>query len=218
MKVIEIFDSIDGEGNRAGQLATFIRLAGCNLRCPYCDTKYSWGDSGEEMSVEQILSRVEYRNVTVTGGEPLIHEDIHKLLASLVKSRHNVNVETNGSVDIQLIRQLAGSTPDLYFTVDYKCPSSGQEHFMRPDNFSTKNLTTFDVVKFVVGDVYDLEVAREITQNNLRCFTGDIYISPVFGSIEPSEIVEFMKEYKMEHWNIQVQLHKVIWDPEERGV
>lgn len=223
MKILEIFNSIDGEGNRAGQLATFIRLAGCNLRCPYCDTKYSWTDQGEaeELSVSQVIERVNstgYRNVTVTGGEPLIHSGIQRLLSDLLLTGHNINVETNGSIDVKLVRALTETTPNLYFTIDYKCPSSGQEREMFQDNFLAKNLTDSDVIKFVVGDVIDLEVARMITNKGLKDFKGAIYVSPVFEAIEPAQIVEFMKRYKMERWRMQIQMHKVIWDPNERGV
>lgn len=222
MRVLEIFNSIDGEGNRAGELATFIRLAGCNLKCPYCDTKYSWsGDAGEEMTDLQVVERVRAygcRNVTVTGGEPLIHRGIKLLLRELVQAGFNVNVETNGSIPIEPVRDFVRPTvATLYFTVDYKCPSSGQEEAMHPNNFG-RYLWASDVVKFVVGDENDLDTARMVTMSQLRHFRGDIYISPVFGSIEPAQIVDYMKKFRMQRWRLQLQMHKYIWDPEKRGV
>lgn len=214
MKVIEIFNSIDGEGVRAGELATFIRLAGCNLRCPYCDTKYSWSnDKVTEMTSQEILSFIErsgYTNVTLTGGEPLIHPGVKTLLDALSRAGYNVNVETNGSINIEGFRR-----PGVFFTVDYKCPSSSMEDKMCFEMF--RELQEDDVLKFVVGSQEDLQTARKITQllDDHSCL---IYVSPVFGQIEPAEIVEFMKKYKLEDWRIQLQLHKFIWDPNERGV
>lgn len=214
MKVIEIFNSIDGEGKRAGELTTFIRLAGCNLQCPYCDTKYSWSDKdATEMSVLEIaefVSRNGYTNVTITGGEPLIHPDIKVLLRALSMKGCDVNVETNGSIDIDRFR-----CPHVFFTVDYKCPSSGMEDKMCFSMFN--KLRGEDVLKFVVGSRDDLQTARRVTQllDDHSCL---IYISPVFGQIEPAEIVQFMQEHRMEDWRIQLQLHKFIWDPNKRGV
>ena len=214
MKVIEIFNSIDGEGKRAGELTTFVRLAGCNLQCPYCDTKYSWSDKDATemtpMEVVQFISRSGYTNVTITGGEPLIHSEIRVLLNMLSRTGFYVNVETNGSVDVAEFRR-----PGVFFTVDYKCPSSGMEDKMCFSMFN--ELQEEDVLKFVVGSQEDLQTAKRVTKllGNHAC---SIYVSPVFGQIEPVEIVEFMKKYEIEDWRIQLQLHKFIWDPNERGV
>lgn len=219
MQVIEIFDSINGEGDRSGQLATFIRLNGCNLRCPYCDTKYSWGQEFTEMSVEDIMARVKefgWKNVTVTGGEPLIHEYIWDLLDALCREGFVVNVETNGSVSITS-RNLVRYNNNLYFTIDYKCPSSGQESYMDLRNFSSAAQME-DTIKFVVGSVEDLWAAKRVTDTYLEHFRGKIYVSPIFEQIEPSQIVDFMKQQKMMRWTFQLQIHKFIWDPEMRGV
>lgn len=213
MKVIEIFNSIEGEGKRAGELSTFIRLAGCNLRCPYCDTKYSWDASeATEMSVEDIIEKVDEfncGNVTITGGEPLIHSDIRKLLGDLAYAGYSVNVETNGSIDISNFRGYS-----IFFTVDYKGPSSGQEAHMCLPMF--KKLKAGDVLKFVVGTQEDLDRARLITEL-LRpdCL---VYVSTVFGELQPAEVVEYMQQYKLNSWRLQLQMHKYIWDPDKRGV
>lgn len=204
--VNEIFQSIDGEGKRAGELASFIRLSGCNLRCSYCDTQYAFSQ-GTKMSTDDIVKKIRYKNVTITGGEPLL-QNIHELLKKL--SGKNVNIETNGSIDIEpyFIH------PNTWFTVDYKTNSSGMNDDMWLDNF--KKMRPQDVVKFVVGNIDDLYQAKDIC-NEYR-FICPIYISPVFGEIEPKRIVEFMKDEKMENWKIQLQVHKFIWNPATRGV
>lgn len=207
MKVNEIFFSVEGEGKRAGQLAAFIRLSGCNLRCSYCDTRYAFYD-GREMTAAEIADAVKnFRNVTLTGGEPLL-QDCHELL-HLLRS-HDVNIETNGS--IALAEYL--NYPNVFFTMDFKCQSSGATTEMNHDNL--KLLREEDVLKFVVGNERDLEQAREIC----AAFKpkASVYISPVFGEIEPLQIVDFMKRRHAEDWRLQVQLHKIIWSPDERGV
>lgn len=207
MKVNEIFYSVDGEGKRSGQLAAFIRLTGCNLRCFYCDTKYAF-DDGREMTANEIADAVkDYRNVTLTGGEPLL-QDCHELLSLL--RNHDVNIETNGSIALDDYLKYVG----VFFTMDFKCYSSRMVDAMKYSNL--KNLREKDVLKFVVGGKADLELAREI------CFEfkpkSAVYISPVYGKIELSFIVDFMKQYHLEDWRLQVQLHKIIWRPDERGV
>lgn len=207
LSVNEIFFSIEGEGKRAGCLAAFIRLSGCNLRCSYCDTAYAYGE-GTRMDVRGIAGMVGgYGNVTITGGEPLC-QDIHGLLARL--GAHDVNIETNGSVDIAPYREY----PRVFFTLDYKCPSSGMGASMLEKNF--RALRPRDVLKFVVGDIGDLRAAREACERyGPPC---PVYISPVFGKIEPKAIVEYMKKERRFQWRLQLQLHKYIWAPEQRGV
>lgn len=213
MRVVEIFNSIEGEGKRAGLPATFIRLFGCNLRCGYCDSMYAVeGNDGEEMSVSDILEKVSEigcPNITLTGGEPLIHKDVRELIHALCERKYWVNVETNGSVLVPY-RSLGS---DLFYTVDYKTPSSGMEHKMNEEVF--KSLGTLDVIKFVVGTEEDLTKALEIGQQYPQPY---IYLSPVFGSIEPKRLVEFVLENKLWNWRVQLQLHKMIWDPNMKGV
>ena len=205
--VNEIFFSIDGEGKRAGSLAAFIRLAGCNLRCSYCDTAYAF-DEGKSMRIEAIAEAVKgWKNVTVTGGEPLC-QDIHVLLQRL--REHEVNIETNGSVDVTPYH----AYPWVFFTLDYKCPSSGMESSMLEKNFQT--LRPQDVLKFVVGDMEDLRTAQRVCEKYEPCCL--VYLSPVFGKVEAKEIVEYMKGARYKNWRLQLQLHKYIWPPDARGV
>ena len=211
MKVVEIFKSIDGEGIRVGYPVTFIRLAGCNLRCNYCDTKYSYeNEKFTEMTPQEIYNRVYKlggRRITLTGGEPLIHKDVKVLVDLLIDKGYEVNIETNGSVDITLFLD-----KHTIITMDYKCAGSGMEDKMLLDNIS--KLRKLDVLKFVVSDDNDLDTVQRIYQNT----KATVYISPVFGRIEPKQIVEYMLEHNMENCRVQVQLHKIIWNPEERGV
>ena len=212
MKVVEIFKSIDGEGIRAGLPVTFIRLGGCNLHCSYCDTKYAWDGNYEftDMTPEEITDKV-YRmgcpRITITGGEPLIHKDIHILINLLLYCGFWVNIETNGSVDVEPYLQ-----NNVIVTMDYKCPSSNMDKSMNLGNLSL--LRKRDVLKFVVGSKEDLDCCRDL----IKYTVANVFISPVFGKIEPKEIVEYMLEHDMMDCRVQLQLHKYIWNPQERGV
>lgn len=216
--VAEKFVSINGEGKRAGELAVFIRFRGCNLNCSYCDTTWANSDDcpAEMMSAEDILNYVDGEgivNVTLTGGEPLLQEDIDVLVGMLVKNGHNVEIETNGSVSIENLSQ-SEYRPD--FTLDYKLPSSGMESLMLTENYAF--LTKRDVVKFVAGSLTDLKKTAEIIEKFSLTEKCLVYISPVFGKINPDGIVEFMKLKHLNKVRMQLQLHKFIWNPDERGV
>ena len=225
MKVVEIFTSIDGEGVRAGELTTFIRLYGCNLHCSYCDTRYACEQTEEnlpynEMAIEDIVEQCKKectRNITLTGGEPLIHKDTKYLLRALSDEGFDVNVETNGSVDIKNFM-----FSNVWFTVDYKCNTSGMSNKMCKSNFENSDNNV--VYKFVVGSIKDLEQAKEIIDNILDSNSSAraIYLSPVFGDIEPAEIVDFMYNNNLfdsyTPIRVQLQLHKYIWNPKMRGV
>lgn len=219
MKVVEIFKSIDGEGIRAGLPVVFVRLYGCNLNCSYCDTPYSHTterDKAVEMDPSEVIDCVissGIPRVTITGGEPLIHQDIEKLIDGLIKHGIEVNIETNGTRPVPT-RYQAGERRLLFFTMDYKCPSSGMESAMSIENLNT--LKNCDVLKFVVGCKGDLDAAYSVI-NSLRS-DPQIFFSPVFDKIDPSEIVEYMMEKNMWNCRVQVQLHKIIWDPNARGV
>lgn len=210
MKVNEIFYSIEGEGIRAGLPCVFIRLYGCNLNCSYCDTRYSCEDNEyREMSVYEIIEEVKkYKcpNVTVTGGEPLMHEGIDILLKALKFHSFNVNVETNGSI---MPRER-----DILYTVDYKTFSSGMTSYMNKDAFTC--LSENDVIKFVVGSIDDLEQAKVFIEE-IKPRTH-IFVSPIFGKIEAAEIAEYLKNNSLNNWRLQLQMHKYIWKPTERGV
>ncbi|MBQ9049124.1 MAG: putative 7-carboxy-7-deazaguanine synthase QueE [Lachnospiraceae bacterium] len=220
MRVAEKFISINGEGTRAGELAVFVRFTGCNLRCSYCDTMWANepGCPYEEMSPAQICEYVRstgIKNVTLTGGEPLLQKDMDKLISLLISECGvRVEIETNGAVDLRPFAELPEGRP--LFTMDYKLPSSGYEDQMIAENFSV--LEKEDTVKFVSGSRADLERAGEIIEKYGLLDRCHVYFSPVFGRIEPAEIVDFMLNKRMNKARIQIQMHKVIWDPNERGV
>lgn len=217
MKVVEIFKSIDGEGKRAGLPTTFIRLYGCNLHCSYCDTRYGCeGANFQIMSIPEIMDKVYelgVKSITITGGEPLIHSGIQNLIKMLIKEGFWVNVETNGSVPL-IMPEPTVNRNLLFYTMDYKCPSSDMEHKMALYNLTT--LTEMDVLKFVVGNSKDLDKALEIIETYEP--KAAIYLSPVFNKIEASDIVDYILTHKLHNCRVQVQLHKIIWDPNKRGV
>lgn len=218
-KVVEKFVSINGEGRLCGQLAVFIRFAGCNLNCSYCDT--AWANKAnapfELMSAKEIydyIKTTKVRNITLTGGEPLIQVGISELLQVLAEDKElRVEIETNGSVPLNKFINIENMPS---FTMDYKLPSSGMEQLMCLDNF--KYLNNKDTLKFVSGSLEDLQKARQIIDKYKLVNKTNIYISPVFGKIEMDSIVEFMKDNEMNGVNLQVQLHKIIWNPSKRGV
>ena len=232
MQIHEIFSSIDGEGIRTGCPVTFIRSFGCNLRCSYCDTMYAVQPETEEdlanaftvMTVEEIVARCEElrnKRITFTGGEPLMQKDSPELVAALLEAGYEVNIETNGAVNIKdfndrLVDVLTDDAllDQLIYTLDYKCPTSGMEDKMIMDNIDYLNDT--DVLKFVVGSQEDLDtMKRVVDEYTPECY---IFVSPVFGNIEPSAIVEYVLANNMQNVRVQLQIHKLIWPVDMRGV
>ena len=226
MKIIEIFDSIDGEGLRTGQLVSFIRTAGCNLRCSYCDTLYSLFGEEEpceyvEMSVDEVISKInpKFGRVTLTGGEPLISPEASELVNRLCDMGIEVNIETNGAVDVSEFLNKITNSDKMFFTVDYKLPSSGMTDKMIEKNFVS--LRPCDVIKFVVGSEEDfsqmVRVMESITPQYEKM--PHIYAGVVYGMYEPSELIENMKKTEVLKDTVyQIQLHKVIWSPDKKGV
>lgn len=216
-KIVEIFESINGEGKKAGQLALFIRFQGCNLNCDYCDTKWANEENAEyiPMSTEEIINRIlesGIKNITITGGEPLIQPRIKELLKELSKLDIEIEIETNGSIDIKPFIEFK----NISLTMDYKLSASKMESFMNLENFSyiRKN----DTIKFVSGSIEDLEKVKTLIEKYNLKEKCSIYISPVFGKIIPVEIVEFMLKNKLNGINLQLQIHKIIWSPDKKGV
>lgn len=218
-KVAEKFISINGEGLKCGQLSVFIRFAGCNLSCNYCDTK--WANTSDvkykTMTEHEIYSYIKdtgITNVTLTGGEPLFQDGIISLLELLSNDNSiSVEIETNGSINLNKFSAL--NNPPC-FTMDYKLPDSNMEACMTTSNFDY--LTKKDVVKFVVSSINDLKKAKLIMDKYSLTEKTNIYLSPVFGKISPEAMVEFMKEHKLNKVNLQIQIHKIIWSPNKRGV
>lgn len=217
-KVAEKFVSINGEGTKAGQPAVFIRLAGCNLRCSYCDTMWANGEGTPftpmtEDEIADYIVSTGITNVTLTGGEPLLADNVHILLERLARLDVRIEIETNGSADISHFFDIS---PRPSFTVDYKLPSSCMEKNMLISNF--ENVSENDTVKFVAGSREDLEKALEMIGKYDLTRKCSVYFSPVFNRIEPADMVAFILEHKLNGVNFQLQLHKFIWDPDKKGV
>jgi len=209
VKINEIFYSIDGEGKRAGCPAVFIRLSGCNLRCNYCDTKYAFWE-GENKSIESIIEETQqYRcnNVTVTGGEPLIQPHTMELIESLGNEGYNIIIETNGSVDVSEAMKYAS------ICLDWKTESSGENEKMLLGNI--KKLRETDVLKIVMRDKDAESVERFIDSIKTK---APIYLSPVFHEANLSQMAEIVKRHPEKNVRIQLQMHKFIWNQNERGV
>lgn len=217
--VTEKFISINGEGQRAGQTAVFIRFRRCNLNCSYCDTRWSCTSNApcEFLSAGKIVDFIQQSGVhcvTLTGGEPLLQSHLKELLQSLASIPHlHVEIETNGSLPIRPYCSLS-CRPD--FTLDYKLPSSGMEKHMFPENYNY--LRPDDTVKFVAGSEEDLLRMETINKKYGLDQKCRILVSPVFGQIEPAQIVDFLITHHLPEIRLQLQLHKFIWAPDKRGV
>lgn len=210
MKVYQIFASIDGEINafHQGALSVFVRLAGCNLQCKYCDTQYARDpNAGVDMTVDEVIGRIVMykgiRKVTITGGEPLLqYEEVDRLIRSLQDVEYNVSLETNGTI----------APPDisgLSVVIDYKLESSGMMSDMRAINY--KRLRFYDVIKFVIGDRRDFELARDISKTfQDHGNPAQIAFSPVIPGVDPVELFEWMKKEPLAYGVLNIQLHKLI--------
>jgi 7-carboxy-7-deazaguanine synthase len=228
--VSEIFYSIQGESTYAGWPCVFVRLTGCNLRCLYCDTQYAY-EEGEEKTIEQIVAEVnrlhvrqnsdsafgavggDFYNpksiVEITGGEPMLQEEVYALMEALLSEGYRVMLETNGSLDLIKVDER------VIRIIDVKCPGSGMsDHVFWPN---LEFLRSSDEVKFVLSDRRDYQWAKEVIARHqlpLRC---TVLLSAVFGPLSARDVVEWILE---DHLNVRFQLqwHKIIWSPKRRGV
>jgi 7-carboxy-7-deazaguanine synthase len=231
MFITEIFKSIQGEGTRAGLPCIFVRLTGCNLRCTWCDTAYAF-HGGKKMSVEEVLARVNELAgqidganspqemvplVELTGGEPLLQEEVYPLAERLLVSGYTVLIETSGERFIGRLPQ------EVVKIVDVKCPDSGEA-----DTFELKNLDALggnDEVKFVLSTRRDYEFARDFTQQyHLSHKVRAVLFSPVFEDpegkwqgLQPRELVEWILADGLPV-RLGLQLHKFVWNPATKGV
>jgi 7-carboxy-7-deazaguanine synthase len=209
--VAEIFKSIQGEGTHAGMPCAFVRLAGCNLRCSYCDTGFAQeAAAGTEMGVREVAEQVLSFGqplVQITGGEPLLQPACGELIALLLERGATVLLETNGSVDI------SSTDPRVVRIVDIKCPASGAGGAVRWENIA--HLRPHDEVKFVISDRGDYDWAREVIQRERLVQRCRILFSPVPGEMDPGKLAEWMVRDRLPA-RLQLQLHKLIWG-DERG-
>ncbi|MCE5335730.1 MAG: radical SAM protein [Desulfobacteraceae bacterium] len=210
LKVVEIFSSIQGESSYAGMPCVFVRLAGCNLRCHYCDTRYAY-DDGDTVPVSEIIGRVSqmgYPLVEITGGEPLLQEKTPELARSLLDAGFTVLIETNGSLDVDPVDRRCARI------VDMKCPSSGMDG--HNDLRNLRKLSERDELKFVMSDRRDYDFAKNILAS-VPAPPFRINFSPVFGMLSPRTLAGWMLEDRL-RVRLNLQLHKIIWDPDARGV
>ena len=221
LPLVELFETVEGEGTRAGFPTVFVRLFGCPLRCTWCDTPYSYPPDKPQrvLSVAEIreeVGRFPWRHVCVTGGEPLMYaEKSAMLLAALASLPHvvDVHVETSGAVAIAPFLAAVPSEKVRYI-VDYKLPASGEEAAMVTDNL--RRLRPQDELKFVIADEDDFRRAVEVL-NTYRP-RGQVLFSPVWDTMPPRRLVELILAHGLAEVKLNLQLHKVIWDPQARGV
>ena len=212
MVITEIFKSIQGESNFAGLPCVFIRLTGCNLRCHWCDTAYAF-HGGLKMTVAEVMARIRQlggKLVELTGGEPLLQDDVYPLTEQLLGEGFRVLVETSGERYIGRLPQA------VVKVVDVKCPGSGEGGTFCVDNLSA--LERKDQIKFVIVDEDDYRFARDfMVQHHLRERVDEVIFSPVFGQLPPRQLAEWILRDGLEV-RLGLQIHKFIWDPDARGV
>ncbi|HEX7798209.1 MAG TPA: radical SAM protein [Vicinamibacterales bacterium] len=212
LTINEVFYSIQGEATRAGEPCVFVRLTACDLRCSWCDTPYAFYE-GRKRSLDEVLSEVEQyqcRLVEITGGEPLLQEDVYPLMSTLLDRGFTVMLETGGH------RPIGRVPKDVIKIMDVKCPGSGESDQNHWQNLDV--LARHDEVKFVVKDRVDYEFAREvIARHALPSRVAAVLLSPVHGVLDPKTLSEWILADHLPV-RLQLQLHKLIWSPETRGV
>ena len=211
LKVNEIYYSIQGESSKSGLPCVFVRLTYCNLRCTYCDTEYAFYE-GEDKSIAEIINEVKKYNcklIEVTGGEPLVQKECLELMKKLCDEGFDVMLETGGSLTIKDVDNR------VLIIMDLKCPSSKMEKKNLYENIDY--LKPKDELKFVIGNREDYDWSKKIiTEYDLKN-KSKILFSVVFGELEPVSLVNWIIEDKLDV-RYQLQMHKYIWHPEEKGV
>jgi 7-carboxy-7-deazaguanine synthase len=212
LTINEIFYSIQGESTYAGRPCVFVRLTACDLRCSWCDTPYSFYEGGKR-SLDDVLAEVrgyECPLVEVTGGEPLLQEEVYPLMQRLLADGRTVLLETGGH------RSTARVPEQVVTVLDVKCPGSGESH--RNDWTNLERLRPHDEVKFVIKDRVDYEYAREIVErHDLGRRAAAVLFSPVHGGLEPKPLSEWVLADRLPV-RVQLQIHEYIWDANTRGV
>jgi 7-carboxy-7-deazaguanine synthase len=212
LTVNEIFHSIQGESTRAGVPCVFVRLTACDLRCSWCDTPYAFHE-GRKMSIDEVVAAVEQygcSTVEITGGEPLLQDDVYPLMEVLLGKGRVVLLETGGH------RSIARVPADVVKIVDVKCPGSGESD--KNDWTNLERLASHDEVKFVIADRADYEFAsRVFAERNLSARAAAVLFSPVHGVLDPRTLSEWVLADRLPV-RVQLQVHKYIWSPFQRGV
>ena len=207
LRVTEIYSSVQGESTHVGRLCTFVRLTGCNLRCTWCDSTYTF-KGGQWMSFDEIIAEVDALGVPlvqVTGGEPLAQQQCFNLLQVLLDEGYEVLLETSGSIG------LLGVPREVKTIMDLKAPSSGESRKNVWSNIAV--LEDHDEVKIVVGSREDYDWALEVMSK----YDVNYLLSPVWGVLDPADLAEWMIQDKV-LGRMQVQLHKVLWPNKTSGI
>jgi len=211
LKIAELFHSIQGESSFAGYPCFFIRLADCNLRCTYCDTRYAYEDDHPSVSISHILAEVEkYPGaiVEITGGEPLLQKEVYLLLKELLAAGRTVLLETNGSLS------LADVPDEVVKIMDVKCPDSGMHEQMDFDNFDF--LTQKDEIKFVLSSRDDYSWATQLVREYNLQDQATVTFSPVISTLSPATLAGWILEDQLEV-RLQLQLHTIVWPGKMKG-
>jgi 7-carboxy-7-deazaguanine synthase len=212
LTINEIFHSVQGESSFAGQPCVFVRLTACDLRCSWCDTPYAFHEGGKRPLDDVVAAVEEYGCplVEVTGGEPLLQDEVYPLMQRLLDTGKTVLLETGGH------RSIAQVPPGVVTILDVKCPGSGEAH--RHDWGNFERLRPRDEVKFVLRDRADYDYAKDvIARFDLSRRAAAIHFSPVHGELHPRQLTEWVLADRLPV-RVQMQLHKIIWDPQTRGV
>lgn len=213
MRVTEIYKSIQGESTYAGLPCIFVRTTGCDLRCSWCDSEFTF-TGGTTMSVDEIFAEVEQLDchlVELTGGEPMLQKDINELAGRLCDAGHTVLIETGGHRDVSPERL----DERVVRIMDIKCPDSGESEQNLWANLA--NLRPTDEVKFVLASRADYAWAKDVIRREGLELRVTILISVAFGKILAAEIVESIMEDRLDV-RFQLQMHKFIWEPNARSV
>jgi 7-carboxy-7-deazaguanine synthase len=226
LRVSEVYISTQGEGPRTGEPTTFLRFAGCNMRCPGwpCDTEHAinpaiWKKEATKEDPLTLLDRLPEwpRNVCLTGGEPFMQSDVElqEFVMDAMERGHKFEVFTNGSFSFP-----PWAVSRMLFMMDWKLEGSGEAGTKLPERFSNaRKLNHTDGIKFVVTDLADMREAFIVYRNLVERHdvAARFWIAPAWGKIDPTEIVEFVIDNKLP-WSLNIQTHKYIWDPDKRGV
>lgn len=211
LKVNEIYYSVQGESSKVGLPCVFVRLTYCNLRCTYCDTEYAFYE-GNDKTIDEIISEVKKYNcklVEITGGEPLVQSESLILMKQLCDKGFEVMLETGGSLPIKEIDKR------VMIIMDLKCPSSKMMKKNLYENIDY--IKSIDEIKFVIGDREDYDWSKELIEKYNLIEKCSVLFSVVFGKLEPVKLVEWILEDRLKV-RYQLQMHKIIWHPETKGV
>jgi 7-carboxy-7-deazaguanine synthase len=211
LEISELFYSIQGESSFAGYPCFFIRLAGCNLRCTYCDARYTYEEPGSSYSVESLLAETKrYPDVLVeiTGGEPLLQEGIYPLLDKLLQNGRTVLLETNGSLGLEKVPE------KVIKIMDVKCPDSGMHEQMDFKNFVY--LASADEIKFVISSRQDYDFAKETLLIHNLLGKSKLSFSPLMDRLAPYDLAKWIMDDRLPV-RLQLQLHTILWPDKKRG-